>query len=51
MRNPHNAAISKFTISLHDGDELPCLTCLIINDKDHLLNDSDSDAIDKDISL
>ena len=32
-----NTGLSKFTVSISSGDELPRLTCLSIHDKDHLM--------------
>ena len=37
-RSPHNTAVSKFTVSLHE-DDLPHLTCLLVYDRDHLLTE------------
>lgn len=35
-----NTGISKFTVTLSEGEnDEPCLTCLTIHDKDHLLSD------------
>ncbi len=51
MRTPHNTAVSKFTISVGEGGDHPRLTCLYINDKDHLLNEPNCDPLERDISL
>ena len=32
-----NCAVSKFTVSLSEDDQMPKLTCLHIHDKDHLV--------------
>ena len=38
LRVSPNTGISKFTVTLSEGEEKPRLTCLSIHDKDHLLN-------------
>ena len=46
MSSPYNTALSKFIVGIYNDKEIPRVTCVFVNDKEHL-HDSNVEALEK----